>query len=69
MEDLLVKQTFALPSKWPEHGEISFRDYKLRYSEGLPLALDDVTFQVRSREKVGIVGRTGAGKLSCFRSR
>lgn len=36
----------------------------MRYRDGLPLVLDDITFEIRTCEKVGIVGRTGSGKSS-----
>ncbi|KAJ2037033.1 hypothetical protein H4S04_008656 [Coemansia sp. S16] len=49
---------------WPEQGVVEFRNYSTRYREGLDLVLKDVSFSVRPREKVGIVGRTGAGKSS-----
>ncbi|KAI8362629.1 multi drug resistance-associated protein MRP [Blakeslea trispora] len=56
---------------WPEKGLIEFRDYSTRYRPGLDLALRDLSFTVAPREKIGIVGRTGAGKsslsLSLFR--
>ena len=44
--------------------EIAFEGVDLSYAEDLPLVLKDVTFFVRSLEKVAIVGRTGAGKSS-----
>ncbi|KAK0453030.1 multidrug resistance-associated ABC transporter [Armillaria borealis] len=50
--------------KWPEKGSISFEDVDLTYREGLPLVLCGVTFKINPGEKVGIVGRTGAGKSS-----
>ncbi|KAG0258860.1 Canalicular multispecific organic anion transporter 2 [Actinomortierella ambigua] len=53
-----------LPDTWPTHGEIAFRNYSTRYREGTDLVLRDVSFTVRGGEKVGIVGRTGAGKSS-----
>ena len=37
---------------------------QFRYKENLPLALKNVTVNINGREKVGIVGRTGAGKSS-----
>ncbi|KAJ2791862.1 hypothetical protein H4R21_006253, partial [Coemansia helicoidea] len=49
---------------WPAHGLVEFRDYSTRYREGLDLVLRGVSFTVQPREKVGIVGRTGAGKSS-----
>nr|DBA34431.1 TPA: hypothetical protein GDO54_001990 [Pyxicephalus adspersus] len=50
------------PSVWPDQGVIEFTNYQARYREDYDLALRDVTFQLRSTEKIGIVGRTGAGK-------
>ncbi|KAG1269716.1 hypothetical protein G6F68_000016 [Rhizopus microsporus] len=56
---------------WPEKGVIEFRDYATRYRPGLDLALRNLSFTVAAKEKIGIVGRTGAGKsslsLSLFR--
>ncbi|XP_063304600.1 multidrug resistance-associated protein 1-like [Pelobates fuscus] len=49
-------------TSWPDQGIIEFTNYQARYRKDLDLALRDVTFQLRSTEKVGIVGRTGAGK-------
>ncbi|XP_068126625.1 ATP-binding cassette sub-family C member 2-like [Hyperolius riggenbachi] len=50
------------PSDWPDRGVIEFTNYQARYREDHDLALQDITFQLRSTEKLGIVGRTGAGK-------
>jgi len=49
---------------WPHSGVIEFRDYSLRYRPNLPLVLDGINVVIKSNEKVGIVGRTGAGKSS-----
>lgn len=49
---------------WPEEGRISFKDIWLSYRPGLPSVLKGISFEVGSGEKVGIVGRTGAGKSS-----
>ena len=52
------------PADWPSRGEIAFLDYNMRYRPGLPLALKGMTLRIASGEKVGVVGRTGAGKSS-----
>ncbi|KAI1286675.1 ATP-binding cassette sub-family C member 3 [Halotydeus destructor] len=49
---------------WPESGVIEFRDYAARYRDGLDLVLKNLNLSVKAGEKVGIVGRTGAGKSS-----
>uniref|UniRef100_A0A3B3ZXF0 ABC-type glutathione-S-conjugate transporter n=1 Tax=Periophthalmus magnuspinnatus TaxID=409849 RepID=A0A3B3ZXF0_9GOBI len=54
----------SLPLAWPQKGTIEFQDYGLQYRKGLELALKGITLNVQEREKVGIVGRTGAGKSS-----
>ncbi|KAJ7123757.1 multidrug resistance-associated ABC transporter [Mycena epipterygia] len=56
------------PSSWPDRGEISFKNVEMAYREGLPLVLKDVSFDIRPGEKVGIVGRTGAGKSSLLQA-
>ncbi|KAI0814605.1 multidrug resistance-associated protein [Xylaria sp. FL0064] len=52
------------PSNWPAHGSVEFIGYSTRYRKELDPVLKDVTFKIQPREKVGIVGRTGAGKSS-----
>uniref|UniRef100_A0A7N6BNZ9 ABC-type glutathione-S-conjugate transporter n=1 Tax=Anabas testudineus TaxID=64144 RepID=A0A7N6BNZ9_ANATE len=54
----------SLPLAWPQKGTIEFMDYGLQYRKGLELALKGITLHINEREKVGIVGRTGAGKSS-----
>ncbi|CAK8685023.1 unnamed protein product [Clavelina lepadiformis] len=49
---------------WPNFGIIEFKNVNLRYRNGLPLALENITFEVKQGEKIGIVGRTGSGKSS-----
>ncbi|KAJ1896492.1 hypothetical protein LPJ66_003952 [Kickxella alabastrina] len=49
---------------WPEQGMVEFKNYSTRYREGLDLVLRDLSFCVLPKQKVGIVGRTGAGKSS-----
>ncbi|XP_044154090.1 ATP-binding cassette sub-family C member 2-like [Bufo gargarizans] len=52
------------PQNWPDRGVVQFVDYKARYRTELDLVLHGVSCNVDSMEKVGIVGRTGAGKSS-----
>ncbi|KAM6330191.1 ATP-binding cassette sub-family C member 2 [Podargus strigoides] len=52
------------PRGWPSKGEIQFIDYKVRYRPELELVLQGITCNIESTEKVGVVGRTGAGKSS-----
>ncbi|KAM6346782.1 ATP-binding cassette sub-family C member 2 [Alca torda] len=52
------------PHGWPSKGEIQFVDYKVRYRPDLELVLQGITCNIGSTEKVGVVGRTGAGKSS-----
>lgn len=52
------------PEKWPEAGRLQFDNYKVRYRPGLDLVLHGITCDIDSTEKIGIVGRTGAGKSS-----
>ncbi|XP_064537333.1 multidrug resistance-associated protein 1 isoform X2 [Drosophila montana] len=52
------------PKNWPEDGRVEFKDFQVRYREGLELVLRGVSFNINGGEKVGIVGRTGAGKSS-----
>ena len=53
-----------IPDEWPQKGEIVFNEVRMRYREGLPLVLDDLNMTVAGGERIGIVGRTGAGKSS-----
>ncbi|XP_069726657.1 multidrug resistance-associated protein 1 isoform X2 [Phaenicophaeus curvirostris] len=58
-----IEQT-APASTWPEEGKIEFRGYGLRYREDLDLVLKNINVTINAGEKIGIVGRTGAGKSS-----
>ena len=62
--------TVSFPTLFTQ-GEIVFDDYATRYRDGMDLVLRGVSFRIMPEQKVGIVGRTGAGKssltLSLFR--
>ena len=63
-EDLLVKPADEQLEKiaWPQKGEIRFEDVSMLYRDGLDPSLRDLSCKMDSGYKVGIVGRTGAGK-------
>lgn len=52
------------PSNWPSKGSVEFVNYSTRYRPDFDMVLKDVTFKILPGEKVGVVGRTGAGKSS-----
>lgn len=52
----------APPLDWPQEGEVVFENAEMRYRENLPLVLKKVSFTIKPKEKIGIVGRTGSGK-------
>ena len=49
---------------WPHEGNIAFKDVSLTYYRGAPQSLKDITLNINGGAKVGIAGRTGAGKSS-----
>ncbi|KAH7348124.1 multidrug resistance-associated protein 1 [Pyrenochaeta sp. MPI-SDFR-AT-0127] len=52
------------PISWPSQGAVSFNNYSTRYRPGLDLVLRNINLQIKPNEKIGVVGRTGAGKSS-----
>lgn len=55
------------PPEWPTHGTIEFRNYSLRHRVGLEYVLKNINIRIESGQKIGIIGRTGAGKSSLFK--
>ncbi|CAF4998082.1 unnamed protein product, partial [Rotaria sp. Silwood1] len=60
------KGLIRTPTDWPDRGAIEFRNYSLRYQSNLDPTLKNINLAIKPSEKVGIIGRTGAGKSSLF---
>ncbi|XP_020629411.1 multidrug resistance-associated protein 4-like isoform X2 [Orbicella faveolata] len=54
----------SVPASWPQLGLITAEGVSFKYHATLPRVLKNMNFCIRAQEKVGIVGRTGAGKSS-----
>ncbi|KAJ7063750.1 ABC protein [Mycena amicta] len=52
------------PPEWPQEGRIEFKDVEMQYRPGLPKVLHGISMTIHAGEKIGVVGRTGAGKSS-----
>lgn len=52
------------PAAWPTSGTIEMKDVVVGYADDLPAVLKGVSFAVKNNERVGVIGRTGAGKSS-----
>lgn len=52
------------PVGWPAQGGVSFNDYSAKYRPELDPVLKDINLHFKPHEKIGVVGRTGAGKSS-----
>lgn len=53
---------------WPQSGNVIFKNVSLKYTRDSSYVLNNLNFEVQSGEKVGIVGRTGAGKSSIIQA-
>ncbi len=67
--DLEQESAHRIPGRapspeWPQNGAVNFNHVSLRYRPGLPLVLKDLDIKVEANQKIGICGRTGAGKSS-----
>jgi ATP-binding cassette subfamily C (CFTR/MRP) protein 1 len=54
----------AIPSSWPDKGEITLNNLKMRYRKDTPLVLKGLSVSIAGGERIGVVGRTGSGKSS-----
>ncbi|KAI3323118.1 ATP-binding cassette transporter protein [Xylariaceae sp. AK1471] len=64
LEEEAPEHTVDVRPSWPEKGEIVFDNVEMRYRANLPLVLKGLSIHVKGGERIGIVGRTGAGKSS-----
>ncbi|XP_069682959.1 ATP-binding cassette sub-family C member 10 [Periplaneta americana] len=60
------REIIAPPYAWPSQGVVTFNSVVLKYREHLAPSLKELSFTTRPAEKIGVVGRTGAGKSSLF---
>ena len=61
-EEPSTKELASPSSTWPSAGKITFDRFTLRYRAGLEPALDGLSFVIEAGSRVGVCGRTGAGK-------
>jgi len=64
---------------WLKNGVIEFKNFSVKYRDDTELVLDDINLKINGGEKIGVVGRTGAGKstlclclcriLECFKGK
>lgn len=57
-----------LNHNWPVNGSIIFNNFSTRYREGLDLVVKDLNVTIKNGEKIGVCGRTGAGKSTIILS-
>ncbi|KAG0367050.1 P-loop containing nucleoside triphosphate hydrolase protein [Gamsiella multidivaricata] len=56
------------PASWPSEGKVTFNSVSMRYRPELPRVLREISFEIQPGHKVGVVGRTGAGKSSLIQA-
>ena len=68
-EDTLLKQDDKnLTQGWPAIGKLEFKNVTMRYRESLEPSIRNLSMVIQPKMKVGIVGRTGAGKSSILQA-
>ncbi len=67
-EDYVGKNIEVKKTNWPNSGEIEVKDLTVRYAKNLPTVLKNISFKIKSGERVGIIGRTGSGKTTLFQA-
>lgn len=61
---LVLPSDRTLPPSWPSQGDVNVDGLTMRYREGLPTVLNNISLDIRAGERIGVVGRTGCGKSS-----
>ncbi|XP_020802461.1 probable multidrug resistance-associated protein lethal(2)03659 [Drosophila serrata] len=61
-------KSLKLAKEWPQAGHLRFRELRMRYAPGDADILRGLNFESQPMEKIGIVGRTGAGKSSIIQA-
>ncbi len=61
---ITIPKSSGVPDNWPSTGIIEFRNVKLKYKTSVDYVLKDLSFTIPGGYKVGVVGRSGAGKSS-----
>lgn len=56
------------PPSWPSEGAVEVRDLLMSYRPGQPPVLNGLSFSIQPSQKIGVCGRTGAGKSSLFQA-
>ena len=51
-----------MQQEWPHAGNVVFNDVRLKYRPDTEVILNGLSFEAKAGEKIGVVGRTGAGK-------
>jgi ABC-type multidrug transport system fused ATPase/permease subunit len=67
-EECATPQTATTASTAPADGDLSFVHYSMSYRAHTPLILKSLSMTIKNRSKVGLIGRTGAGKSSMVQS-
>lgn len=63
-QETVLEENTSFPLNWPAHGEIVFKNVYMKYKSSQTYVLQNFNLAIKSGEKFGIVGRTGAGKSS-----
>ncbi len=66
--EVLEEGKIKPPKDWPQKGEIRFDNVSFAYDEDLPDVLNNMTAVINAQDKIGVVGRTGAGKSTIFQT-